>query len=200
MGKGSGRHSGNDGKGSGPLGREDFQLWKEFTHDIEPLEEPDWDAQERQLAPVAPQQKKTDVSPVEAIQPHHPVRREPAQASPGQEPQLDARTEARLRRGQMPVEARLDLHGCTQDEAHRKLNEFVVGAQARGKRCVLVITGKGQSRGQDDERTIGILRQKLPLWISLPPLRAIVLKSYPAAIRDGGTGAWYLYLKRNRDY
>lgn len=181
------------------LGREDFQLWKDFTHDIEPLEEPDWEAQEPQIL-TAPQQKKTDAPPVEIVQPRRPVERQSAKSSPEQAPQLDARTEARLRRGQMPVEARLDLHGCTQDEAHRKLNEFVVGAQARGKRCVLVITGKGLSRGQDDERTIGILRQKLPMWISMPPLRAIVLKSYPAAIRDGGTGAWYLYLKRNRDY
>ena len=189
MGKGSGRHSGNDGDGKNALGREDFQLWKDFTHDIEPLEEPDWEAQERLLR-AAPQQKKTQVAAVETAQTRRTAEKQPAKPSLlEQAPQLDARTEARL-----------DLHGCTQDEAHRKLNEFVTGAQARGKRCVLVITGKGLSRGKDDERTIGVLRQKLPLWISMPPLRAIVLKSYPAAARDGGTGAWYLYLKRNRDY
>lgn len=200
MGKGSGKHSGNDGDGKGALGREDFQLWKDFTHDIEPLEEPDWETQERLLR-AAPQQKKTQVATVETTPTQRTAEKQTVQPSlPEQAPQLDARTEARLRRGQMPVEARLDLHGCTQDEAHRKLNEFVTGAQARGKRCVLVITGKGLSRGKDDERTIGVLRQKLPLWISMPPLRAIVLKSYPAAARDGGTGAWYLYLKRNRDY
>jgi DNA-nicking Smr family endonuclease len=74
------------------------------------------------------------------------------------------------------------------------LNEFVVNAQAGGKRCVLVITGKGLSRG------VGVLRQKLPQWIAMPPLRGLVLKSYPAVQRDGGTGAWYLYLKRDRGY
>ena len=46
MGKGSGRHSGNGGDGHNGLGHEDFLLWKAFTHDVDPLEEPDWDAAE----------------------------------------------------------------------------------------------------------------------------------------------------------
>ena len=201
MGKGSGRHSGDSGDGRGGLGHEDFLLWKAFTHDIDPLEEPDWEAAEA-ATHTAPQQKQTGKTIVEKL--FAPlVKRAAVTVStppPEQVAQLDARTEARLKRGQMPVEARLDLHGCTQEQAHYKLNEFVTSAQSRGKRCVLVITGKGSSRRDHDDYTVGILRQKLPLWISMPPLRGIVLKAYPAVQRDGGTGAWYLYLKRQRDY
>ncbi len=206
MGKGSGKPS--DGRGAGGRGggldHADFLLWKEFTRDIDPLEEPDWEALERDVH-AAPQQKKTEnVAPSDvSLAPTVPLPQ--SQTTPLKDyiPQLDARTDARLRRGQMPIEGKLDLHGCTQDEAHRRLNEFVIGAQSRGKRCVLVITGKGLSRGgglNDAERTTGILRQKLPLWLSIAPLRGLVLKAYPAVQRDGGTGACYLYLKRNRDY
>lgn len=100
----------------------------------------------------------------------------------------------------MPIEARLDLHGMTQEQAHTRLVDFITRAHAAGKRCILVITGKGLSRGHGEETSTGVLRQKLPLWLSMPPLRSLVLKSYPAIQRDGGTGAWYLYLKRTRDY
>lgn len=201
MGKGSGRHSGDSGDGRGGLGHEDFLLWKAFTHDIDPLEAPDWEAAEEAVR-AAPQQKPSGKTIVEKL--FAPlVKRNAATSTAGeseQPAQLDARTEARLKRGQMPVEARLDLHGCTQDQAHHQLNEFVLSAHARGKRCVLVITGKGSSRSDREEQAVGVLRQKLPLWISMSPLRGIVLKAYPAVQRDGGTGAWYLYLKRQRDY
>lgn len=199
MGKGSGRHSGNGGDGRGGLGHEDFLLWKAFTHDVDPLEETYRDARD-EATPAAPQQKPSQKTFVEKLfAPLAKRDRDTNIDASGQPAQLDARTDARLRRGQMPVEGRLDLHGCTQEQAHRKLNEFVADAHARGKRCVLVITGKGSSRG-GEEHSVGILRQKLPLWLSMPSLRGIVLKAYPAARRDGGTGAWYLYLRRQRDY
>lgn len=190
------------GKGprkGGGMGRDDFLLWKEFTRDIEPLEMPDWEALEGEMADVVPSagHAKTRAS---AFAPEKSAKIPPKPKIEMQAPQLDARTEARLRRGQMPVEGRLDLHGMTQDEAHTRLNGFIIAAHGAGKRCVLVITGKGLSRAQGDERSGGVLRQKLPMWLSIAPLSAIVLKHYPAVQRDGGTGAWYVYLKRQRDY
>ena len=207
MRKGSGRQTGKGGRSrGGGLGHDDFVLWKAFTRDIEPLEEPDWAALEVLVDQDAAQQKKmrtpTHTQKNAGLdRPSTPIGKV-AQTEDGGSPQLDARTDARLRRGQMPIEARIDLHGNTQDEAHRRLNEFVLRAQSQGKRCVLVITGKGSSRGglRDGEANVGILRQKLPLWLSMAPLRGLVLKCYPAVQRDGGTGAWYLYLKRTRDY
>lgn len=200
MRKGSGQHSGKGAGRRGGIGHEDFQLWKEFTRDIEPLEEPDWAAMEALLSDAVQQNAARSVSPPSADtvqRPKTPDNKPQQAAGPAQ---LDERTDARLRRGQMPIEARIDLHGNTQDEAHRRLNDFVLRAQSQDKRCVLVITGKGSSRGSEGEMMTGVLRQKLPLWLSMAPLRGLVLKCYPAVQRDGGTGAWYLYLKRNRDY
>lgn len=202
MRKGSGRHTGKGGKMQGGIGRDDFQLWKDFTRDIEPLEEPDWATMESLVRDAAQQSPEMEAAlPLEHKQsaPLSPADKTQASIAP---PQLDGRTDARLRRGQMPIEARIDLHGNTQDEAHGRLNDFVLRAQSQGKRCVLVITGKGSSRRMTEygEERSGVLRQKLPLWLSMAPLRGLVLKCYPAVQRDGGTGAWYLYLKRNRDY
>ena len=110
------------------------------------------------------------------------------------EKQLDRRTNDRLRKGKMPIEGVLDLHGMTQEQAHNALNGFIVNAFQWHKRCVLIITGKG-SRSQGD----GVLKTRLPEWISLKPLNEIVLKFVQAKPKDGGSGAFYLYLKRNKN-
>jgi DNA-nicking Smr family endonuclease len=107
-------------------------------------------------------------------------------------PGLDRRTALRLRRGQLPVEARLDLHGMTQEEAHRALAGFVAQSHAAGRRVLLVVTGKGSRAGT------GILRAAVPRWLGDPALRARVLATAPAVPRDGGDGALYLLLRRAR--
>ena len=112
--------------------------------------------------------------------------------TPRQPAQLDGGTQAKLQKGKIPIEAKLDLHGYTQIEAQDALEAFVLRAAKAGKRCLLVITGKGLAKGG------GILRQRLPQWITLSPLSDVVLKAVPAASKDGGSGAFYFYLKRQR--
>jgi DNA-nicking Smr family endonuclease len=92
----------------------------------------------------------------------------------------------------MAVEGRLDLHGMTQAEAHPALTDFLAGAQDAGKRCVLVITGKGL---RPDGRA-GVLRDAVPGWLNSPPNRRRILSFTPATPADGGTGALYILLKR----
>ncbi|HXZ00590.1 MAG TPA: Smr/MutS family protein [Stellaceae bacterium] len=106
-----------------------------------------------------------------------------ADAAPG----LDRRSAERLRRGQRAIEARLDLHGMTQDQAHRALDRFIARAQDGGKRCLLVITGKS-----------GVLRETVPRWLNEAPNRGRLLAFSPAQPRDGGPGALYLLLRRRR--
>ncbi len=127
--------------------------------------------------------------------------------APGAAPGLDQRTALRLRRGQLPIDARLDLHGSTLEEASRSLSLFVQDAWESGARCVLVITGKGSRpraagaspfAGAAGERAIGVLREALPGWINRPALRPRVLAFGPARPKDGGDGAFYLLLKRRR--
>lgn len=104
---------------------------------------------------------------------------------------LDKRTLIRLRRGLVPVEAVVDLHGHTQDEAHRNLEAFLATSQRGGRRCVLVITGKGA-------RSEGVLRAAVPRWLNQQPNRGRVLAFAYASPAHGGEGALYVLLKRPR--
>ncbi len=107
---------------------------------------------------------------------------------------IDRRQALRLKRGQLAIEARLDLHGMTQTEAHRALAAFVARADATGKRALLVVTGKGHAAGG----TGGVLRAAVPRWLAEPALRERVLATAPATPRDGGSGALYVLLRRMR--
>jgi DNA-nicking Smr family endonuclease len=102
---------------------------------------------------------------------------------------IDRATAERLKRGRYPVEARLDLHGMTQAEAHRALSGFVAASRSLGRRSVLVITGHGRISG-------GILKAAVPRWLAEPELRRHLLAITPAQPRDGGAGALHLLLRR----
>jgi|GEM_PF-717368 len=97
----------------------------------------------------------------------------------------------KLARGQTPIEGRLDLHGHTQDEAHYALRYFIRGAQAQGRRHLLVITGKGRSSGSE-----GILQKLVPLWLAAPGLRVYIAAVEQAGRAHGGSGAFYIRLRR----
>ena len=105
---------------------------------------------------------------------------------------LDRRSALRLKRGELAIEGRLDLHGMTQDEAHRALTRFLEASAETGLRAVLVITGKGGREGP------GVLRRAVPRWLAEAGARARVLASSPAQPRHGGDGALYVLLRRKR--
>ncbi len=177
-------------------GREgdDDALWAHVTRDAKPLSRrgerpppPPAAGRERQavLAPAqAPPAPRSATLP--APQPLPELSRD---AAPG----LDKRTAERLRQGELAIEARLDLHGHTQEEAHRALIAFVEEAWRRRCRALLVITGKGRS-GEGE----GILRAAVPRWLNGAPLRSRLLAFAAARPRDGGSGALYLLLRRQR--
>ncbi len=110
---------------------------------------------------------------------------------------VDKRSVDRLRRGKLPVEARLDLHGMTQTKAEAALARFLAGAQAAGRRCVLVITGKG-AREREMFESPGVLKRRVPVWLNAPANRARVLAFAAARPQHGGGGALYVLLKRQR--
>jgi DNA-nicking Smr family endonuclease len=102
---------------------------------------------------------------------------------------IDRRTWDRLRRGELPIATRLDLHGLTQTQAHERLQSFLSRARRDGARCVLVITGRGSSGG-------GVLRTMTPRWLDEPPLRDHVVAFAQASPSHGGAGALYVLLRR----
>jgi DNA-nicking Smr family endonuclease len=112
---------------------------------------------------------------------------------------LERRLKQRVARGREPIEARLDLHGLTQIEAHAALVRFLRRAQADGARIALIVTGKGTGRGERDgaiER--GVLKRQVPLWLSLPEFRPLIVGFEDANVTHGGQGALYVRLRRAR--
>lgn len=109
--------------------------------------------------------------------------------SAGESPGLDRRTASRLRRGKLSIDGRLDLHGMSREAAQTALMDFILAAEAAGKRCVVVVTGKGR----------GILKESVPHWLNLPPLRQRIIAFDTTRPEHGGDGALYVLLKRRRD-
>ncbi|MDE0718757.1 MAG: Smr/MutS family protein, partial [Rhodospirillaceae bacterium] len=112
----------------------------------------------------------------------------------GDAPGVDKRTATRFRRGLMPIDARLDLHGHSQKSGRAALAGFLRAHRAAGRRCVLVVTGKGLK----DDWSVGALRQALPGWLNAPDLRRLILAYCHAQPHHGGSGAVYILLRRER--
>lgn len=110
------------------------------------------------------------------------------------QPGIDKSTAKKLKKGVQKIEARMDLHSMTQAQAHRALDSFIDGSYAAGKRCVLVITGKGLK----PDGSVGVIRAAVPRWLNEQPNRSRVLAFTHATPKDGGEGALYVMLKRKR--
>lgn len=113
---------------------------------------------------------------------------------------MDKKAFTRMARGKLVPEDRIDLHGMTMDRAHPALLRFVLRSHAQGLRLVLVITGKGKPKDEDGPIPVrrGVLKHNVPQWLSMPPLNSVVLQVAQAHISHGGTGAYYVYLRRQR--
>lgn len=122
-----------------------------------------------------------------------PAASRPHALSHGETVGIDRRTAGRFVRGRMEIDGRLDLHGMTQESAHRALCAFLARAYDNGHRCVIVVTGKG-TRGEGG----GVLRRKVPQWLNDPGLRHRILSFAHAQPQHGGEGALYVLLKRQR--
>jgi DNA-nicking Smr family endonuclease len=99
----------------------------------------------------------------------------------------------RLRRGEVRVERRVDLHGLSAGEARRELAAEVEDAFVAGERCLLVIHGRGL-RSESGP----VLKDGVVAWLTAPPLAGRVLAFASALPRDGGAGASYVLLRRAR--
>jgi DNA-nicking Smr family endonuclease len=161
-------------------GFNDRAVWAEAMRDVTPL------PGRRPLAP--PSLSFDGVQPVTELAPATGVPAPIAQFAG-----IDRASAERLKRGLRPIEARLDLHGRTQAEAHRELLDFVEASYRGGRRCVLVVTGRGL--GPDGP---GVLKSAVPRWLAETGLRRHILAVAAAQPRHGGAGALYLLLRRQR--
>jgi DNA-nicking Smr family endonuclease len=104
-------------------------------------------------------------------------------------PPAERSGEKKVRRGNLLIAARFDLHGHTQASASRALPAFLERQQTEGARCVLVITGKGRE-GQ------GVLRRNFLHWLESAGARRLVSGYAESHPKHGGAGAFYVFLRR----
>lgn len=190
------------------LSKEDRELWQRVARTATPMH------RNRPVLPQAPTERATpEIKPVDqSVSFVSPFKVSPfkigqnatssaalTQPKPTGSP-VDRKKLAKLRRGKLKPEARIDLHGMTQEQALPALNSFVQRASERKLRLVLVITGKGRPRpdyGPIPEQP-GVLRRNVPHWLRSRLLAPLVLDVVESHQSHGGSGAFYVYLRARR--
>ena len=201
------------GKGSrSHLGPDDESVWDQTARTVEPLkrakprvrrsaEAEATDAPARSLKAEPPKVAAVCAKPKLAAAPLPPP---PATKSTPPIADFDRKKARKIRSGQVEIEARIDLHGMRQNEAHAALAGFLRRCQGKGQRWVLVITGKGKAMPRDDDETFdmtrnhdrGVLKRNVPRWLDEPDVRPLVVSYTTAAPQHGGDGALYVHLRK----
>jgi len=178
------------------LSEEEHELWRGIARSVKPLRKRA--ARAKDDAKVAKPEPVASPRTAKPVRTAKTVRPSPSPAKPPAPPPLAPlarREKQQLARGRAAIDARLDLHGMTQAQAHAALSRFLRRAQHEGAKFALVVTGKGM-RSADAER--GVLRRQVPHWLRLPELREVVLGFEEAHVAHGGEGALYVRLRKRR--
>lgn len=185
-----------DGKRRRGLSYEDRVLWTTVAKSIKPLRAAAKNVADDvgDLVPEAPKPPAKQPPKFKKPAPVQKTFAPPVPTKPVAPPlePLTRRMKSRVAKGKHAIDARLDLHGFTQHEAHSVLLRFLRSAHDRDARLVLVITGKG--RGGE----VGVLRRQVPQWLGLPEFRALVVGFEDASTAHGGEGALYVRVRRAR--
>lgn len=194
----------NNGKNKGKyqISREEALLWKKFTENIEPLagktvEIPEEDSPKEDTKPIAePILVSKDIMQRIINRSSHKVsdQKNKPYLHTGNLSNIDGSTANKVSKGKYPIDARLDLHGMYQDAARESVVNTINNSYATGKRCVLIITGKGR----ESEGQIGVIKDQLPRWLNMPDLRHKILGFSLARPQHGGTGAFYVMIKKKK--
>jgi DNA-nicking Smr family endonuclease len=192
---------------------EDEEVWRHTAATLEPLTRgkprvrlgatPDAGGITRATVETARHARtEPENAPTHKIHPAHQKHALQTENRPPKLAEFDPRSARKIRIGRIEIEARVDLHGMRQDEAHAALRTFLFRCHSRGMRFVLVITGKGKpltlSESSFSAREVerGVLRRNVPRWLEEPDLRSIVVGFTTAAIQHGGEGAIYVHLRK----
>ena len=180
---------------------EDRRLWRKVTETVTPLgggktvpsknaktggvgkHKAKGNGKISELHRTMPDLAKTAHPAGHSMAPLQPLHRLPVHHS------FDHKTRKKIAKGRTAIDARIDLHGMTQEQAIVALRRFIMMAQASGKRLLLVVTGKGEA-GQ------GVLRRSVPDWLLTGELASMVSGVEEAHRGHGGSGALYVRLRR----
>ena len=166
----------------------DDAAWQEAVKGIKPLNSSKVVAPRKKKSPFY---KEKDISVPLKIYQHN--------LSLGTTADIDRCTVRRFKREEFAVEAKLDLHGFNENEAYEAVNRFVTSAYLSGKRCILIVTGKGLPHQDEDVfAPKGVLKDRVPQWLNQDNLKQLILSYIHPSPRLGGSGALYILLRRKR--
>ena len=180
------------------LSDDERALWETVTRAVAPLRR-----RKAKKAEAGTGEKEPAATPAASAKPRAAAKiaapaKPPARPAPPPLAPLERRLKQKLARGREEPDARIDLHGMTQADAHAALAHFLRRAQHDGARVVLVITGKGARAGADPYAERGVLKRQVPMWLESAELRSYVVGFESAAIGHGGAGALYVRVRRSR--
>lgn len=175
--------------------KEDQDLWEFVTRDVTPLDNKQTknhtkEARPTTKAPSPQKHNKTSYPPASAPKP-----------ALSRSSETDRNTAKKLKRGQIAIDARLDLHGMSQSKAYASLKTFIKNAYALNMKCVLVITGKGTPRHGNTplaDQKFGVLKTQVPRWLDESEFGTYILKYEWAKQKDGGEGAMYVLMRKKK--
>ena len=169
------------------LAPDDRILWEKVARTVTPLGPPRAQMTELEVVDFEKLLEASKIEPAPRVLAKPDIKPKPVKS-----PELiDEPIHRRIAKGKVGIEARIDLHGMTQDEAHFLLMSFITRASQRHLRTVLVITGKGRS-----PKSEGALKRAVPLWLSQPAFASHVSGYADAAQSHGGEGALYVRLRK----
>ncbi len=176
----------------------DVTLWEKVKESVKPLRH----KQASQFSPLSQSlpiwEKNRDIAPLPlnafGEKSKTFLKEREKQLSAGDLTALDGRRAERLRKGKIPIDGSLDLHGFTADAAWKALRNFIFFSYKNKRRCVIIVTGKGWKSASG----IGVLRAQLPQWLNMPEIQPMILGFSRAQDKDGGDGAFYVMLKKNK--
>ena len=166
------------------------ELWEYATKDVNPLNETN-----KRLS----QKRITIETSANLPAQNAPTYTKSNKASIPKSNETDKRTAQKLKRGQIQIDARLDLHGMSKSKAYATLKSFIPSSRQKGHKCILIITGKGKPRHGNIpliNQVPGILKTSTPLWLQEPEFQQHVLKFETAKPKHGGEGALYVLLRK----
>jgi DNA-nicking Smr family endonuclease len=170
---------------------DELQLWQTVTQHDRKLEQP------RFLETALTALPRIEMRPTDARMPVFSPGMMSAPLAIGAYAGIDRNTADRFRKGELVVDGVMDLHGMSLEKAHVAVSGFLQAHYGRGSRCLLVITGKGVRKAGENAAK-GVLREMLPAWLEEPGLRPLVLACDVAKPKHGGSGAYYVLLRRKR--
>lgn len=161
----------------------DLDLWNQVTKDIKAIR--------KKVSKATPKVNKPEIE--KKVSPKYPIPKKPnSNLKISEVKDISLKQAKRMDRGHLQVDRTLDLHGMNVAQAHLLFERCVKECYYSNKRNLLIITGKGLKSPNRE----GKIRQEFKEWINTESIRSMVLRVSQATQKDGGSGAYYVLLKR----